>query len=81
MQSVGIYIAVLTCDFGRNDRTLEGLATFIKMKKESPGNWVRVSEGALVHLEGTTNSFWGKKHSCFRYFKHKAYLGLSKTPG
>ena len=48
MQSVGIYIAVLTCDFRRNDKTLEGVVTFMKMKKESPGNWVRVSEGALV---------------------------------
>ena len=48
MQSVGIYIAVLTCDFRTNDRTLEGVATFIKMKNKSPGNLVRVSEGALV---------------------------------
>ena len=51
------------------------------MKKYSPGNWVRVSEGHLWHLEGTSNSFWGKKNSCFRYFKHKAYLGLSKNAG
>ena len=29
----GIYIAVLTCDFRRNDKTLEGVATFMKMKK------------------------------------------------
>ena len=33
VQSVGIYIAVLTCDFRRNDKTLEGVATFMKMKK------------------------------------------------
>ena len=31
MQSVGIYIAVLTCDFRRNDKTLEGVATFMKV--------------------------------------------------
>ena len=43
-----IYIAVLTCDFRRNDKTLEGVATFMKMKKKSPGNRVPVSEGALV---------------------------------
>ena len=35
----------------------------------------------MWHLEGTSNSFWGKKNSCFRYFKHKAYLGLSKNAG
>ena len=35
----------------------------------------------MWHLEGTSNSLWGKKNSCFRYFKHKAYLGLSKNEG
>ena len=51
-QSVSIYMAVLTCDFRRNDKTLEGVATFMKMKELSPGNWVRVSEGALKFLLG-----------------------------
>ena len=32
MQSGSIYIAVLTCDFRRNDKTLEGVATFMKIK-------------------------------------------------
>ena len=32
----------------------------------------------MWHLEGTSNSFWGKKKSCFRYFKHKAYLEEAK---
>ena len=32
-RAVSIYIAVLTCDFRRNDKTLEGVATFMKMKK------------------------------------------------
>ena len=81
MQSVGIYIAVLTCDFRRNDRPLEGVATFIKMKNKVKAIGFESRRGHLWHLEGTSNSFWGRKKSCFRYFKHKAYLGLSKTPG
>ena len=33
MQSVSIYIAVLTCDFRTNDKTLEGVATFMKIEE------------------------------------------------
>ena len=72
MQSVGIYIAVLTCDFRRNDRKL-GVATFIKMKNKVQSIGFESLRGHLWHLEGTTNSILGKKHSCSRYFKHKDY--------
>ena len=68
MQSVGIYIAVLKCDFRINDKTLEGVATFMKIRNKVQAIGFESPRGHLWHLEGTSNSFWGKKNSSFRYF-------------